>query len=154
MFAIGSDPELQADKHLRERLHRSDLTEYLGRISERLDLPDPAQTYKEILVVVRELLKAERASIMVFDEASNELVLKESEGLARGEGEVTKIKVGEGIAGEVFKSGKARVTDNLETGWIHPRACGTKLQDQVFPQFSNHHKTRSETRRAERRRQS
>ena len=115
MFAIGSDPELQAElKRLRKRVHQSNFTEYLGRLSDRIDLPDPAQTYKEILAVVKELLKAERASIMIFDEAANEIVLKESEGLARGEGEVTKINVGEGIAGEVFKSEKARVIDNLE----------------------------------------
>jgi diguanylate cyclase (GGDEF)-like protein len=116
MFTNGSDPERQAElKRLRKRVDSSNLTEYLGRVSERIDHPDPAETYKAILAFVKELFKAERASIMTFDEATNEIVLKESEGLARGEGEVTKINVGEGIAGKVFKLGKARVTDNLET---------------------------------------
>jgi diguanylate cyclase (GGDEF)-like protein len=119
MFSLGPDPELQAElNRLRAKVHTLNLTAYLERLSERLDLPDPAETYKAILSVVKELLKAERASVMTFDEAANEIVLKESEGLARGEGEVTKVNPGEGIAGEVFQTGKARVIADLETAGV------------------------------------
>ncbi len=136
MFTIDPDPELQAEVvQLRERLHRSNLTEYLGRVAERVNLADPAETYKATLAVVMEVLKAERASIMTIDEASNELILKESEGLAIGEGEVTKIKLGDGIAGEVFKSGKARVTDNIETAGFSLAPAERNYKTKSFISF-------------------
>ena len=52
--------------------------------------------------------------MMTFDEATGELVLRESEGLERVAGEVTKIKLGEGVAGKVMQSGKGLVSENLE----------------------------------------
>jgi diguanylate cyclase (GGDEF)-like protein len=136
MFVIGFDPERQAElKHLRQRVHDSNLNEYLERLSARIDLPDPGETYKAIIAVVRELLKAERASVMTFDESANEIVLKASDGLARGEGEVTKINVGEGIAGEVFKLGKALVTDNLETAGFTLAPAERNYQTKSFLSF-------------------
>lgn len=115
-FAIGSDPNLQEElQSLRLKMkHSSNLTALLDRLSERLDLPDPGVTYKEVVAVVKELLKAERASVMTFDEAANELVIKASEGLVSGEGEVIKLGLGEGIAERVFESGQACFTEDLE----------------------------------------
>jgi diguanylate cyclase (GGDEF)-like protein len=136
IFSIESDPDRRADfKRLRKRVPSLNLADTLERLSDRINLPDPVETYKAILGAVKELLRAERASLMTFDEATNELVLKESEGLERAEGEVTKIKLGEDIAGEVLQSGKAVVTENLELAGYLVAASDRKYKTKSFISF-------------------
>jgi diguanylate cyclase (GGDEF)-like protein len=109
-----TQPDLQREvERLRGELqHRSDLAESLKHFLERISSSDPQQTYVAILTHAKSLLRAERASLMVFDEDANELLLKASMGLPVPREEIGPARLGEGIAGRVAESGLPMVVAN------------------------------------------
>jgi diguanylate cyclase (GGDEF)-like protein len=112
--AAEAQPDLQreVDRLRGELQHRSDLAESLKHFLERISSNEPEQTYVAILMHVKSLLRAERASLMVFDEDANELVLKAGIGLSIPKEEVGRARLGEGIAGQVVESGRPMVVAN------------------------------------------
>jgi diguanylate cyclase (GGDEF)-like protein len=127
-------PDLQEEVHrLRIELeHRSQVAESLQRFLERISSRDPSKTYDAILTHSRELLKAERASLWVFDENSNEISLKAAAGFATAGVEDTPKRIGEGISGGVLESGKALVVQDLETAGLTPAPAERKYKTQSF----------------------
>ncbi len=79
----SSKLQLEVERLRGEIEHRAKLAESLQRFLERISTRDPAKTYSSILSHSKELLKAERGSLWVLDENSNELHLKASLGLER-----------------------------------------------------------------------
>src|ERR1044072_2963466 len=115
-------PNLQdeVDRLRGELEHRTQLAESLQRFLERISTRDPAKTYEAILAHSRELLKADRASLWVFDENTNEITLRAAVGFVNSDFEVQPARMGEGISGRVLESGKALVVGNLETAGLTP----------------------------------
>lgn len=113
-------PDLQTEvNRLRNELeNRLQLAASMDRFLERITTRDPDKTYKAILSHSMELLKAERASLWVFDEESNELTLKAAVGFAVASSEVAPNRLGEGISGAVLESGKALVVADLESAGL------------------------------------
>jgi diguanylate cyclase (GGDEF)-like protein len=113
-FASETQPDLEREvERLRGELqHRSDLAESLKHFLERISSNLPEQTYVAILTHAKSLLRAERASLMVFDEDANELVLKAAIGLSVPREEIGPARLGEGIAGQVAESGRPMVVSN------------------------------------------
>ncbi len=113
---VDSPPELQREvQRLRTELeHRSRLGQSLQRFLERISSRDPEKTYQAILSHSSDLLKAERSSLMVFDENANDLILKASAGLSVDENDVAPMRVGEGISGSVIETGRALVVENID----------------------------------------
>jgi diguanylate cyclase (GGDEF)-like protein len=109
-------PDLQREVNLlRDELaHRSNLAESLQRFLERISSRVPSKTYDAILSHTKELLKADRISLWVFDENSNEISLKASTGFASRGAEEMPQRIGEGISGRVLESGRALVVGNME----------------------------------------
>ncbi len=107
-------PDLQREvERLRGELqHRSDVAESLKHFLDRISSSEPEQTYVAILTHAKSLLRAERASLMVFDEDANELVLKAAIGLSIPREEVGRARLGEGIAGQVIESGQPMIVTN------------------------------------------
>jgi len=66
------------------------------------------------LILVTEALQAERASIMIIDEAKRELSLQVSKGLDDSTMRQTKLSMGTGIAGKVAQSGKPCLVIDIE----------------------------------------
>ena len=66
------------------------------------------------LILVTEMLQAERASIMIIDEAERELSLQVSKGLDYSIVQQTKLSMGTGIAGKVAQSGEACLVTDIE----------------------------------------
>ncbi|HJT26742.1 MAG TPA: diguanylate cyclase [Pyrinomonadaceae bacterium] len=113
-----SPPEAQPDleseiQRLRRELeYRARFTNSLQHFLERISGSDPAKTYNSIVSNSKELLQSERASLMIFDETANELILKAASGLATDLASVSAVRVGEGVSGEVIDTGKpVMVTD-------------------------------------------
>lgn len=127
-------PSLQreVDRLRGELEHRTQLAESLQRFLERISSSDPAKTYDAILTHSKELLKAERASLWVFDENSNEISLKAAVGFATTGVEVGRTRMGEGISGGVLESGKALVVENLETAGLTPAPADRKYRTKSF----------------------
>jgi len=109
-----SQPDLESEilRLRRELEYRARFTNSLQHFLERISGSDPAKTYNSIVNNSKELLQSERASLMIFDETANELILKAASGLATDPASVSAVRVGEGVSGEVIDTGKpVMVTD-------------------------------------------
>jgi diguanylate cyclase (GGDEF)-like protein len=70
--------------------------------------------YRAILLKTAELLRAEKASLMIFDETSQELSIKGVKGLNEKIVHSLRIKPGEGVAGLVFETGRSLLVKNVD----------------------------------------
>lgn len=131
---LEHSPDLQreVDRLRGELAHRSQLAESLQRFLERISSREPAKTYSAIITHSMELLEAERASLWVFDENSNEISLKAATGFATPGDEVRPSRIGEGISGGVLQSGKALVVGNLEAAGFTAAPTERKYKTKSF----------------------
>lgn len=79
-----------------------------------------------------ELLKAERASLWVFDEDSNEIGLRAAAGFSVPIDQVIPRRIGEGISGGVLETGKALVVSDLETAGFTTAPAERKYRTKSF----------------------
>ena len=130
-------PDLEQEvRRLRGELEqRSRVTNSLQQFLERISCSEPAMTYKSIVSNSKELLQSERASLLVLDENSNELILKAASGLATDPLEVTPIRVGEGVSGQVIDTGKPIVVTDLRREGYQPASSERKYKTSSFISF-------------------
>ncbi len=107
--------DVTEERRVRTQSHfgldrRAPFANSIRRFAEQIDASDPAKIYESILSQSAELLKAERSSLFLFDENTNELTMKASRGLPVTATEVGAIRLGEGIAGMAFSEGRPLVT--------------------------------------------
>jgi diguanylate cyclase (GGDEF)-like protein len=103
-----------------ELAYQSRFAESLQYFLERISSSDPEKTYLAILTNSKELLRAERASLLVFNETTNELTLKAAVGLATDVSEVSPMRLGEGISGNTLQTGRPTLVADLEASGITP----------------------------------
>lgn len=77
-------------------------------------LHTPDALYETIVDTTTRLLKAERGSLMLPDEDRGELSIKAVKGINKWLTRDIKIKIGEGVAGKVFKEGIPLLVENIE----------------------------------------
>ena len=111
-----TEPQLQQEiARLQEELDsRTRFNESLQYFLERISSTDPQETYLAILNNSRELLRAERASLFVYNETRNELNLRAAIGIPAARSEVQPINIGEGISGAAWLSGKPIIVSDME----------------------------------------
>jgi diguanylate cyclase (GGDEF)-like protein len=87
----------------------------LNSAAERINpVKEPDLLYEAILDMSVHLAYAEKGSLMLLDEDTSYLTIKAAKGInKRLLGEI-KIKVGEGIAGKVFREGVPLIVDDIE----------------------------------------
>lgn len=113
--AVGTLEMQREIEQLRGELeYRTQFNESLQNFLERISATDPQKTYTAILNNSKELLLAERASVFVYDANANELFVKGASGLAVEAADIARIRVGEGIAGQVMESGQPLVVADIE----------------------------------------
>lgn len=104
--------------YLQKTLHNISILYNIGQAMNFID--DLKRLIQLILAKAIQTIGAERGSLMLYDSASNELVIKVVYGLPdkeiekkinEGQIECTKIKAGEGIAGDAFVNKKAIITN-------------------------------------------
>jgi diguanylate cyclase (GGDEF)-like protein len=95
---------------------RKPLADSIRTFAEHIDASDPAQTYQSILAQSADLLRAERGSLLLFDEAANHLTMSAARGIPTPLSEVDPVHLGEGIAGSVMKEGRALVASIDQLG--------------------------------------
>jgi diguanylate cyclase (GGDEF)-like protein len=132
--ASSTEIALEAEvTRLRNEIeYRTRLNESLQHFLERISSSDPEKTYASILASSTELLTAERASLMVFDEVSNELVLKAAVGLQTPKAEVNRLRLGEGISGQVLESSKPLVVGDIDKSGIAKASANRKYRTKSF----------------------
>ena len=117
---VSQDLELEVQRLRSELEHRSRVADSLQHFLERISCADPVKTYNAIVSNSKELLRSERASLMVLDEDANELILKAASGLATEPASVGSVRVGEGVSGEVIDTGKALMVSDLRMAGLKP----------------------------------
>lgn len=117
-----SQPDLRQElERLRQELEsRSRFNESLQHFLERISGPTPENTYDSIVANSRELFQSERASLLLLNEESNELVLKAAIGLPTDPASVGPIRVGEGVSGEVINTGRPIIVRDLDSSGRRP----------------------------------
>jgi diguanylate cyclase (GGDEF)-like protein len=128
----GTTIEAELAELRSELQYRTRLNESLQHFLERISSSDPSRTYDSILISSRELLQAERASLLVFDEVSNELVVKAGVGLSAATAEIARIRLGEGISGSVLESAKPLVVTNIDSSDVTPAPKERKYRTKSF----------------------
>jgi diguanylate cyclase (GGDEF)-like protein len=134
-------PALPADmQELRkeiERLqgqveHQSRFAASLQYFLERISFTDPEQTYVAILMNSKELLQAERASLFVFDEATNELTIRAAVGLPIEMSDVSTVRLGEGVSGEAVEAGRPVMVSSHEAAATAPGLDHRRYKTKSF----------------------
>jgi diguanylate cyclase (GGDEF)-like protein len=128
----SSGLQLEIERLRRELEYRSQFAESLRHFLERISSADPQKTYMAILTNSKDLLLAERASLLVFDETTNELILKAGIGLSTQISAVGRIRLGEGVAGGVLETGKALVVEDIEFARMEPAPADRHYKTKSF----------------------
>lgn len=106
---------------LREELERREgVVDNLQSFVERINEVEPAETYVSILNHLTELLSAERGSLLLFDEASNELAVRAALGLRAEVMSEARVRLGDGVSGAVMRDGRPLVVRDLESAGRQP----------------------------------
>lgn len=120
-------------RRLRSELERRvRISGYLQSFTERISAVDPAETYHSILRHSTELLGAERGSLLLFDEAANELSVKAAVGLSQRVMDEARIRLGDGVSGEVLRDGRPLVVRDLDSAGRKPSASERPYKTKSF----------------------
>jgi diguanylate cyclase (GGDEF)-like protein len=129
---VGAEPRTEdrrTEASLRRGLdRRAPFADSIRRFTEQIDASEPAQTYASILTQAADLVKAERSSLLLFDEAANSMTMTASRGIRASITEVGSIAMGEGIAGSVLREGLPMMAsiDDLGRSSLPERGYKTK----------------------------
>ena len=129
---VSQDLELEVQRLRSELEHRSRLTDSLQHFLERISCADPVKTYNSIVSNSKDLLRSERASLMVLDDTANALILKAASGLATDPASVGTVRVGEGVSGEVIDTGKAMMVTDLRIAGRKPAPAERRYKTNSF----------------------
>jgi diguanylate cyclase (GGDEF)-like protein len=105
------------------------VTEFLQHVTLALD---PTVDYDNILGKLGAMMKAERASLMILDQESNELEVEAAYGFNRPS---ARIKMGEAIAGAVLASGSPMMVRNVDVEPGLPRTNTRRYRTKSFISF-------------------
>ena len=127
---LGSEKQTEVNRLIGELEYRLALAESLAGFLERISSGDPARTYQAILDHAAGLVQAERASLWLFAEPSNEIVLRAALGFSIDE--ESRISAGQGIAGRVIESGAPLVIKDIEAAGISPAPSERNYKTKSF----------------------
>jgi len=128
----GAEPRTEdrrSEEGVRPGLdRRAPFADSIRRFTEQIDASEPTQTYSSILAQAADLVKAERGSLLLFDESANSMTMTASRGIRAPISEVGSIGMGEGIAGTVLREGRPLVAsiDDLGISSMPERGYKTK----------------------------
>lgn len=123
--------------HLKDQLENrkqsfNQFYEFLRSVASTLDTQ---QTYDSVLVKFGEMMGAERCSLMILNEESNELALEAAVGAGLDRTMPIRVKLGEPIAGAVLASGAAMLVQDAELDSRVPRARPGRYRTRSFISF-------------------
>jgi diguanylate cyclase (GGDEF)-like protein len=110
---------------------RAPFADSIRRFTEQIDASEPAQTYESILTQAAELVRAERSSLLLFDESANQLTMAAARGIPKSVNEVSPISVGEGIAGSVLREGRPLLANIDDLGRTSSPERGYKTKSFI-----------------------
>ncbi|HJU53750.1 MAG TPA: diguanylate cyclase [Pyrinomonadaceae bacterium] len=118
---------------LRHELEqRARFAEHLQIFGERINTAEAGDTYDAVLRMSADLLRAERCSLLLFDEASNELAVKAAVGPRADAARNARVRMGEGVAGTVMSEGRPLVVRDVEAGGHGPAHAERSYKTKSF----------------------
>jgi diguanylate cyclase (GGDEF)-like protein len=118
---------------LREELERRMRVAYhLQSFTEQISSVDPDESYAAILRHSTELLRSERASLLLFDESANELQVKAAVGPRAKVTRDARVRFGEGVSGSVLREGRPLVVRDLGAAGQVPAPAERKYKTGSF----------------------
>ncbi|HLL13566.1 MAG TPA: diguanylate cyclase [Pyrinomonadaceae bacterium] len=118
---------------LREELERSmRATYHLQAFTQQINEVEPAEAYAAILRHSTELLRSERGSLLLFDEASNELEVKAAVGMRADVTQDERVRVSESVSGAVLLDGRPRVVRDLTATELHRAPAERRYKTDSF----------------------
>jgi diguanylate cyclase (GGDEF)-like protein len=126
------DEDRRTEAGLRRGLdRRAPFADSIRRFTEQIDASEPAQTYESILTQAAELVRAERGSLLLFDESANQLTMTAARGIPTSMNEVGPISLAEGIAGSVLREGRPMLANIDELGRVSLPERGYKTKSFI-----------------------
>ncbi|HEY9404054.1 MAG TPA: diguanylate cyclase [Pyrinomonadaceae bacterium] len=118
---------------LREELERSMRASYhLQAFTQQINEVEPSEAYATILRHSTELLRSERGSLLLFDEASNELEVKAAVGLRADVTQDERVGVSGSVSGAVLLDGRPRVVRDLTATEMHRAPAERRYKTDSF----------------------
>jgi diguanylate cyclase (GGDEF)-like protein len=118
---------------LREELERNLRASYhLQTFTQQINEVEPAEAYAAILRHSTELLRSERGSLLLFDEAANELEVKAAVGPRADVTQDARVRVSESVSGAVLLDGRPRVVRDLTATELHRAPAERKYKTDSF----------------------
>ncbi|GAC1446865.1 MAG: hypothetical protein NVSMB56_09670 [Pyrinomonadaceae bacterium] len=118
---------------LREELNRQRREQgFLQAFIERLNAVEPAEAYTTVLRYFAELLRAERGSLLLYDEESNELVVKATIGVRADVAREMRVRAGEGVAGYVLENARPLVVRDVRAAGYAPAPDERRYKTNSF----------------------
>lgn len=118
---------------LREELERSMRASYhLQAFTQQINEVEPAEAYAAILRHSTELLRSERGSLLLFDEAANELEVKAAVGPRADVTQEQRVRLSESVSGSVLLDGRPRIVRDLRTTEMHRAPAERKYKSDSF----------------------
>jgi len=118
----------------------SAVTEFSSTIGSALESED---LYRSIVLKTTEVMRAEKGSLLIYDDISNELSIKFIRGLNQKLIEKLRLKPGEGISGLVYETGRPLLIKDIEqepSFQTHQRARYKTRSFMSVPLIINHRK--------------
>jgi diguanylate cyclase (GGDEF)-like protein len=120
---------------LREELERRvRAASQLRAFTEVVNSARPEDAYTTILRHSAELLRAERGSLLLFDERAGELSVKAAVGPRAEVTRETRVRIGEGVAGAVMRENRPAVVHDVSkvSGWNPASASERSYKTKSF----------------------
>ncbi|HYK19217.1 MAG TPA: diguanylate cyclase [Pyrinomonadaceae bacterium] len=129
-----ADQKLEQEvQRLRNELeYRTRFADSLQHFLERISCADPVKTYNAIISNLKEMLRSERTSLMVLDPTANELILKAASGFSADLTAVGRVRIGEGVSGEVINTGKPVLVTDVRTAGRKPAPPDRRYKTSSF----------------------
>jgi diguanylate cyclase (GGDEF)-like protein len=112
--------------------HQARFVKSLQYFLEQITSTDPDHTYSAILQNCKELLQADRASLLIFDEATGLLTIKAGIGLPEAISRISTMRLGEGISGQAMEAKLPRIVSDLEAAGITPAPAEREYKTKSF----------------------
>jgi diguanylate cyclase (GGDEF)-like protein len=119
---------------LREELERRvRAATHLRSFTEMVNSARPEDAYTTILRHSADMLKAERGSLLLFDERAGELSVKAAVGPRAEVTRDSRVRLGEGVSGTVLREGRPAVVRDVSkvSGW-HPASAERSYKTKSF----------------------
>lgn len=116
---------------LREELSQRDLMrESVGKFNENLKIIDADDFWLKLTQISAEMLKAERASLLVYNEKTDELEAKAAVGVVE---DLTKLeKIGERVAKIVLREGRPMIVADMRQSDLNKSPAPRKYRTESF----------------------